>query len=201
MMILRPKSPNQSCQFWGPTRENVDLGFEAQPRNTRSLSPCAWYRLYMVTPDLLIIQPPSIWPVLDHPRSSALGLLLLPRSSSLSAKSHLSSTHHKTSKHDSPYEPKDKGKTIKMSWIRIEISARQWLITYQTKVLTTWFLNLPLDESIDNKKHKVWISNLRPHEAQLEDQKPTKSSKRSSRRRKSRKTNKIPKKRQTKTKW
>jgi hypothetical protein len=25
----------------------------------------------------------------------------------------------------------------------------------------TWFLNLPLDEYIDNKKHKVWISNLR----------------------------------------
>jgi hypothetical protein len=25
----------------------------------------------------------------------------------------------------------------------------------QTKELTTWFLNLPLDESIDNKKHKV----------------------------------------------
>jgi hypothetical protein len=25
----------------------------------------------------------------------------------------------------------------------------------QTKKLTTWFLNLPLDEYIDNKKHKV----------------------------------------------
>jgi hypothetical protein len=41
----------------------------------------------------------------------------------------------------------------------------------QIKELTTWFLNLPLDESIDNKRHKVWSSNLRPHEAQLEDQK------------------------------
>jgi hypothetical protein len=29
----------------------------------------------------------------------------------------------------------------------------------QTKVQTIWFLNLPLDEYIDNKKHKVWISN------------------------------------------
>jgi hypothetical protein len=38
----------------------------------------------------------------------------------------------------------------------------------QTKELTTWFLNLPLDESIDNKKHKVWSSNSKPHEAQLE---------------------------------
>jgi hypothetical protein len=45
----------------------------------------------------------------------------------------------------------------------------------QTKELTTWFLNLPLDESIDNKKHKVWISNPRPNEAQLEDQKPRKA--------------------------
>jgi hypothetical protein len=35
---------------------------------------------------------------------------------------------------------------------------------------TTWFFNLPLDEYIDNKKYKVWISNPRPHEAQLEDQ-------------------------------
>jgi hypothetical protein len=65
-----------------------------------------------------------------------------------------------------------------------------------TKVLTTWFLNLPRDESIDNKKHKVWRSNQKPYEAQLEDQKPTKSSRRSSRRRKSRKTNKSHEKRQ-----
>jgi hypothetical protein len=39
----------------------------------------------------------------------------------------------------------------------------------QTKELTTWFLNIPFDEYIDNKKHKVWISNQRTHEAQLED--------------------------------
>jgi hypothetical protein len=45
----------------------------------------------------------------------------------------------------------------------------------QTKEHITWFLNLPLDESIDNKKHKVWSSNPKPHEAQLEDQKPRKA--------------------------
>jgi hypothetical protein len=39
----------------------------------------------------------------------------------------------------------------------------------QTKELTTWFLNLPLDESIDNKKCKVLSLNLRSHEAQVED--------------------------------
>jgi hypothetical protein len=40
----------------------------------------------------------------------------------------------------------------------------------QIKELTTWFSNLPLHESIDNKKYKVWSSNPKPHEAQLEDQ-------------------------------
>jgi hypothetical protein len=41
----------------------------------------------------------------------------------------------------------------------------------QTKELTTWFLNLPLDESIENKRHKIWSLNPWPHEAQLEDKK------------------------------
>jgi hypothetical protein len=54
--------------------------------------------------------------------------------------------HHEISKHDSPHETKDKGKTTKMSQIRI-----------QTKELTTWFLNLPLDESIDNKRTKFEV--------------------------------------------
>jgi hypothetical protein len=58
------------------------------------------------------------------------------------------------------------------------------------KELTTWFLNLPLDEYIDNKKHKVWISNPRPYETQLEDQKIKKSSRRSPRRLKNCKVNK-----------
>jgi hypothetical protein len=66
----------------------------------------------------------------------------------------------------------------------------------QTKELTTWFLNLPLDESIDNKRHKVWSSNPRPYEAQLEDQKPMKSSRKSSKRRKIAKANKRREKRQ-----
>jgi hypothetical protein len=57
-----------------------------------------------------------------------------------------------------------------MSQIQIQTSACQWLIAYQTKILITWFLNLHLDESIDNKKYKIWILNPRPHEAQLEDQ-------------------------------
>jgi hypothetical protein len=65
----------------------------------------------------------------------------------------------------------------------------------QTNELTTWFLNLLLDESTDNKKHKVWSSNPKHHEAQLEDQK---GSRMSFKRRKSRKANKKHKKRQAK---
>jgi hypothetical protein len=63
----------------------------------------------------------------------------------------------------------------------------------QTKELTTCFFNPTLDESIDNKKHKVLSSNPKPHEADLEGQKPKKSSRRSSRRRKNRKANKSTK--------
>jgi hypothetical protein len=63
----------------------------------------------------------------------------------------------------------------------------------QTNELDTWFLNLPFDESIDNKKHKVWSLNPKPHEAQLEDQKAKKSSRRSSRKRKNCKSNKNTK--------
>jgi hypothetical protein len=33
---------------------------------------------------------------------------------------HLSPSHHKTSKHDCPKEPKDKGKTTKMFRIQIQ---------------------------------------------------------------------------------
>jgi hypothetical protein len=46
----------------------------------------------------------------DHSRSSAPGLRLLPRSSSLHAMSHLPPAHHKTSKHDSPMKQKIKAK-------------------------------------------------------------------------------------------
>jgi hypothetical protein len=68
----------------------------------------------------------------------------------------------------------------------------------ETKELATWFLNLPLDESIDSKKHKVWSLNAKLHEAQLEDQKGKKSLRRSSRRRKNRKSNKTTKSGKTK---
>jgi hypothetical protein len=68
----------------------------------------------------------------------------------------------------------------------------------QTKVLTTWFLNLPLDEYIDNTKVQSLNFESKRHETLLEDQKPKKRSKRSSRKGKNRKANKWHNKRQTK---
>jgi hypothetical protein len=102
--VLRHKMENPKPQFEAKPRETVDLGFEAKPRNPRSSSPCELYRPHTMLPDLLIVRPLSTLPVLDHPRSSASCLLLLPRSSSLPDMSHLSPAHHKISKHDSPHK-------------------------------------------------------------------------------------------------
>jgi hypothetical protein len=113
LSVLRTKPGNSSKWFWGPTTrtvatgfavklgETVHLGFEAEPRNMCSSSPYARYTSHTVSPNLPIVWPPSIRPVLDHLWSSPPDLLLLPRSSSLPVVSHLSPTHHETSKHDS----------------------------------------------------------------------------------------------------
>jgi hypothetical protein len=154
VVILRPKSLNQSCRFWGPNRETVDLDFEAQPRN-----PTLFLRLNQEThtprlhvhgvdrtsPDLLIARPSSTWHVLDYTWSSASGLLLLLWSSLLPAMLHLPPIHHETSKHDSLHKSKDKGKTSKMYWIRIQTSAYQWLITSNkgTDHLISHFMSSP----------------------------------------------------------
>jgi hypothetical protein len=59
----------------------------------------------------------------DHPQSSAPGLLLLARSSSLSAMPYLPPTHHDTSKRDSPHDTKDKGELLKC--LRFEFNPHQ----------------------------------------------------------------------------
>jgi hypothetical protein len=75
------------------------------------------------------------------------------------------------------YTNKDKGKTTEASQIQIQTEASQLHIMYQTKGLTTWFLNLPLDEYIDNTKAQSLNLESKTHEAQLEDQKPRKAKK------------------------
>jgi hypothetical protein len=98
--------PTNCCllDFEAQIGKSDDLGFEAQSRNSYSSSSYAWYRSHTTLADLSIVRSPSIQPVLDHLWSSASGLLLLPWSSSLPIMSHLSSTHHETSKRDSPHE-------------------------------------------------------------------------------------------------
>jgi hypothetical protein len=59
--------------------------------------------------------------------------------------------------------------------------------------VTTWFLNLPFDEYIDNTKAQNLNFESKTHEAQLENQKPKKISRRSSRRRRNHKTSKWQK--------
>jgi hypothetical protein len=71
---------NYHHRFWGPNRwetvrvvsrpnhsQTVDLDFEAQLRNMRSLSLCARCRSHTAPPDLSIVRPPSTWPVWPFP--------------------------------------------------------------------------------------------------------------------------------------
>jgi hypothetical protein len=74
---------------------------------------------------------------------------------------HLPPTHHKTSKHDSSNETKIKEKQNKTIPDLNSNLAKSMTHQNQTKERTTWFLNLPSDESIDNKNTKF--------EVQIED--------------------------------
>jgi hypothetical protein len=70
---------------------------------------------------------------------------------------HLPPAHHETSKHGSQNKTKVKEKeneTVPDSNSNLIKS-----VTHhnQTKELTTWFLNLPPDESIDNKSTKFEV--------------------------------------------
>jgi hypothetical protein len=70
---------------------------------------------------------------------------------------HLPTAHHETSKRDSPNKTKIKEKqneTVPNSNSNITKSMTHH---NQTKELTTWFLNLPLDESIDSKSIKFEV--------------------------------------------
>jgi hypothetical protein len=88
---------------------------------------------------------------------------------------------------------KDKGKTMKCPGLKFK--PQQVNDSSQSNQGTDNLVSQsPLDESIDNKKHKVWRSDPKPHEAQLEDQKTKKRSRRSSRRRENRKSQQMARK-------
>jgi hypothetical protein len=77
---------------------------------------------------------------------------------------HLPPAHHEISNHDSLNETKikEKNETVPDSNSNL---AKSMTHHNQTKELPTWFLNLPLDESIDNKstKFEVQIQNPMKH--------------------------------------
>jgi hypothetical protein len=78
ILWLKPENPSE--WFWGQTTrtvptgfevkpgETVDLGFEAELRNSCSSFHFARCRPHTVSLDLSIVWSPSIWPVFDHPR-------------------------------------------------------------------------------------------------------------------------------------
>jgi hypothetical protein len=67
---------------------------------------------------------------------------------------HLPPAHHETSKRDSPNKTKVKEKQNKTIPNLNSNLAKSMTHHNQTKELTTLFLNLPLDESINNKSIK-----------------------------------------------
>jgi hypothetical protein len=79
--------------------------------------------------------------------------------------SHLPPAHHEKSKHDSPNETKIKEKQNEIIPYSNSNLVKSMIHHNQTKELITWFLNLPLDESIDNKsiKFEVQIQDPMKH--------------------------------------
>jgi hypothetical protein len=78
---------------------------------------------------------------------------------------HLPPAHHETSKRDSPNKTKIKEKQNKTIPDLNSNLAKSMTDHNQTKKQITWFLNLPLDESIDNKStnFKVRIQDPMKH--------------------------------------
>jgi hypothetical protein len=70
---------------------------------------------------------------------------------------HLPPAHQETSKYDSPNKEKIKEKQNETIPDSNSDLAKSITHHNQTKELTTWFLNLPLDESIDNKSTKFEV--------------------------------------------
>jgi hypothetical protein len=114
---------------------------------------------------------------------------------------HLPPAHHETRKCDSPNETKIKEKQNETIPDLNSNLAKSMTHDNQTKEWTTWFLNLPLDESIDNKSTKFEVRIQDPMTHNYKTQKDKKSSKMSSRRRKTTKASKRQEKRQSQVKW
>jgi hypothetical protein len=112
----------------------------------------------------------------------------------------MSPTNHETSKHVSPHEIDSRVAPQKISEFKFKPRQDNYSSQIKPQYWPLGFSIAPLMSTLTTQRHKIWILNPRPHEAQLEDQKPKKSSRKSSRRRKDRKANKWQEKWQTKEK-
>jgi hypothetical protein len=102
---------------------------------------------------------------------------------------HLPPAHHKTSERDSPNEIKVKEKQNKTVPDSNSNLTKSMTHHNQTEEWTTWFLNLPLDKSIDNKSTKLEVRIQDPMKHSYKTQKTKKNLRKSYRRRKTTKAN------------
>jgi hypothetical protein len=75
---------------------------------------------------------------------------------------HLPPAHHESSKRDSLNETKIKEKQNKTIPDSNSNLTKSMTHHNQTKELTTWFFNIPLDEFIDNKKQSLKFESKTP---------------------------------------
>jgi hypothetical protein len=75
---------------------------------------------------------------------------------------HMPPAHHETNKRDSPNKTKVREKQNEIVPDSNSNLAKSMTHHNQTNELTTWFLNLPLDESVDNKSIKFEFESKTP---------------------------------------
>jgi hypothetical protein len=151
-MILRPKSPNRSCWFWGPNWKTRPSGFEVKPLTNRR----PWFggstkKLALIASLGTVQTTHNVTRPLDHPATEYPTCAW--SSQVLCTRSSTPTMILVVVCHAAPvtYTPRDKqmwfstwnkyeGKTIEMSWIRIQASACQWLITIKPRYWPLGFL-------------------------------------------------------------
>jgi hypothetical protein len=158
--VLRPKPENPTHRFWGQTErnrrhrfwdqsgENRPRGFESKP--LINYRPWFWGSTNKLT--LLIITctvqtahnitRPLDRPATDYPTCATISDPVHQVSYYCHDPRHCTPCHLHTTRQATRFSVwnRDKSKTIKMSQIWIQTSICQWLITYQIKVVITWFL-------------------------------------------------------------
>jgi hypothetical protein len=135
--------------------QTVDLAFEAQPRNPRSLSPHARCRPDTAPPDLSTARPPSTRPVCSSPvlciRSPTPTTVLVVARHAAPA---TCTPRNKQTWFSKWNKGKQKNKT-KLSRIQIQTSPSQWLITIKPR---NWPLGFSLGYLIKRLVLPSWTS-------------------------------------------